>query len=135
MATEILVNDGGAPARILPIVAGEAITAGDALSVDTSGEVVKADTDLATGHVEYCVGFALTDTTSGSICDVISGKGVILNINCADVTAGKGLRVSNTAGRLEAVTGTLLDVIGHPCAVSLEDTGAAGLHKCVIISG
>ena len=36
MATEILVNDGGAPARILPFNAGEAITAGDALSIDTS---------------------------------------------------------------------------------------------------
>ena len=28
MATEILVNDGGAPARILPFIAGAAIDAG-----------------------------------------------------------------------------------------------------------
>jgi len=128
MATEILVNDGGAPARILPIVAGEAITAGDALSVDTSGEVVKADTDLATGHVEYCVGFALTDTTSGSICDVISGKGVILNINCADVVAGIALMMGTTDGRLLAAD----NAAGSPKAqaVCLEDTSAAGLHKC-----
>ena len=42
MASEILVNDGGAPARILPFEAGENITAGDVLSIDTSGKVVKA---------------------------------------------------------------------------------------------
>ena len=130
MATEILVNDGGAPARILPFNAGEAITAGDALSIDTSGEVVKADTDLAAGHIEYMVGIALTDTASGEVCNVVSGKGVICNVNCADVTAGKGLKVGGTAGRLAAST-----VLGHTCAVSLEDTGAAGLHRTLIIGG
>ena len=40
MATEILLNDGGAPARILPFVAGEDVTAGNALTVNTSGEVM-----------------------------------------------------------------------------------------------
>ena len=33
MATEILVNDGGAPARIMPFVTDEAITAGDAVQL------------------------------------------------------------------------------------------------------
>ncbi len=37
MATEILVNDGGAPARIIPFVAVEAITAGDALGLTAEG--------------------------------------------------------------------------------------------------
>ena len=130
MATEILVNDGGAPARILPFNAGEAITAGDALSIDTSGEVVKADTDRAAGHIEYMVGIALTDTASGEVCNVVSGKGVICNVNCADVTAGKGLKVGGTAGQLAAAT-----VLGTTCAVALEDTGAAGLHKTLVIGG
>ena len=29
MATEIIVNDGGAPARILPFIANDTIAAGD----------------------------------------------------------------------------------------------------------
>ena len=130
MASEILVNDGGAPARILPFEAGENITAGDALSIDTSGNVVKADTDLAAGHIEYMVGVALVTTTSGEICSVITGKGVIVRCNTTDVTAGKALKVGSTAGRLTATT-----VLGHTCAVCLEDTGAAGLHKCLVIGG
>ena len=40
MATEILVNDGGAPARILPFTAGSTVTAGYAVyNGDTDGEV------------------------------------------------------------------------------------------------
>ena len=39
MATEILVNDGGAPARILPFTAGGTVAAGDALQMDTNTEI------------------------------------------------------------------------------------------------
>ena len=39
MATEILINDGGAPARILPYEAAEAITAGSACTVDANGKL------------------------------------------------------------------------------------------------
>jgi hypothetical protein len=39
MATEVLVNDGGAPARIIPYIAGSTISAGDPLQIATDGEV------------------------------------------------------------------------------------------------
>ena len=130
MATEILLNDGGAPARILPFEAAEAISAGDVLSINTSGKVVKADTSLSAGHIEYMIGISLTDTASGEVCNVVSGKGIICNVNCADVTAGKALKVGSTAGQLAANT-----LLGDTCAVSLEDTGAAGLHRCIVIGG
>ena len=130
MATEILLNDGGAPARILPFEAAEAISAGDVLSINTSGKVVQADTSLSAGHIEYMIGISLTDTASGEVCNVVSGKGVICNVNCADVTAGKALKVGSTAGQLAANT-----LLGDTCAVSLEDTGAAGLHRCIVIGG
>jgi hypothetical protein len=39
MATEILVNDGGAPARILPYLAGEAITAGQAVMSSAAADL------------------------------------------------------------------------------------------------
>jgi len=132
MATEILLNDGGAPARILPFTAGEAITAGDALAVGNDGEIIQAHTGHShgAGHIEYMIGVALTSAASGEPCNVVSGKGIIVNCNVEDITEGKGLKVGGTAGRLAAST-----TFGHTCAVCLEDTGAAGLHKIMIIGG
>ena len=116
MADEILINDGGAPARILPFSAGGAITAGDILSIDSSGDVVPADTDLAAGHIEYMVGVSLTDAAAGDDVNVVSGKGIV---------------VRATAGQLAAST-----VLGHTCAVTLESTAAgAGIYKVLIIGG
>ena len=39
MATEVLVNDGGAPARIIPLTAGATISGGHILDMQTDGEV------------------------------------------------------------------------------------------------
>tara|TARA_R110000824_G_scaffold100285_1_gene238499 strand:- start:7109 stop:7510 length:402 start_codon:yes stop_codon:yes gene_type:complete len=133
MATEILINDGGAPARILPFIAGEAIAAGDALAVGNDGEIIQAQTTHAhgAGHIEYMIGVALTSAASGEPCNVVSGKGIIVNCNVEDVTEGKGLKVgTTTAGRLAPSI-----VLGHTCAVCLEDTGTVGLHKIMIIGG
>lgn len=46
MATEILVNDGGAPARIIPIACSEAVTAGDVMELHTDGLVRPSVNDL-----------------------------------------------------------------------------------------
>ena len=62
MATEILVNDGGAPARIIPFTAGSAITAGYALQMGADAEV---DTIAAADNV-MPVGVAFTDAASGN---------------------------------------------------------------------
>mgnify|MGYP003631832067 CR=1 FL=1 len=60
MATEILVNDGGAPARILPYTAAVALNAGQAVMASTTVayEVVLADTAVGLS----VLGFALTNT-------------------------------------------------------------------------
>ena len=85
MATEILVNDGGAPARILPFTASGAATLSGgrlvAINDVTNGQIGLAATGAANG-----IGFLFTDTTSGQNCSVITGKGVILNVsvNAAD---------------------------------------------------
>ena len=42
----ILVNDGGAPARILNFEAAEAINAGDALEFNSSAKLIAADTNI-----------------------------------------------------------------------------------------
>ena len=94
MATEILINDGGAPARILPYVTAEAITAGDACSLDTNGLLQKADSDDTNFDFAY-VGVALTDAASGAVASVVTGVGVILNINCDDLGAGVALMMGS----------------------------------------
>jgi hypothetical protein len=138
MATEILVNDGGAPCRILPIIAGEALTAGDAIALlhVASGDctAVLADSSEAT-NLSFA-GVALTDAASGAVANIVTGRGVVCRINCTDVNGGIMVAVGNTGGQLEVFSdGT--DLTDHPVAITMEDGalagGGAGLIKCLII--
>ena len=142
MATEILVNDGGAPARIMPFEAAEAITAGDALQL-----IHVANADCTVGQAEsgdtsgMFIGVALTDAASGAICNVVTGRGVICRINCDDVNGGLPLMPHASTGGLliayvAAASGSNKGFDGTPCAVTLEDGAggvAAGLVKCMIL--
>jgi len=130
MATEILLNDGGAPARILPFTAGGTVTAGNLLIVNSAGEVVNADSGT-TGYDFAGIGFALTTVTSGNIASVITGHGVVLNINAKDVGPGVALMMGTTAG--EMLTADNGDGSPMTQAVCLEDTSAAGLHRCITV--
>jgi len=134
MATEILVNDGGAPARILPFTmkASTTCSAGDALSFHSDGTVVPADTALGVAGGEAFAGVALTDAAADAIVNVISGSGIVVMANCADLAAGEGVELSGTAGRLGAYTGTY-PASGQPLAVTLENNAAAGLTKCLLL--
>ena len=92
MATEILVNDGGAPARIIPFTAGSAITAGYALQMGADAEV---DTIAGADNV-MPIGVAMVDATSGNTVSVITGKGIILNMYCSG-TIGRADNVATLA--------------------------------------
>jgi len=126
MATEILLNDGGAPARILPFVAAEDLTAGYAIAVNSSGEAKLADADDSEFAV---IGYALTTITSGNIVSVISGHGVVLNVYCADVAAGVGMMLGTTDGQL--ITATNAAAKPNCQATTLENNSAAGLTKVI----
>ncbi len=126
MATEILLNDGGAPARILPFVAAEDVTAGYAIAINSSGEAKLADSDDSEFAV---IGYALTTITSGNIVSVISGHGVILNVYCADVAAGVGMMLGTTDGQL--ITATNAAAKPNCQATTLENNSAAGLTKVI----
>ena len=81
MATEILVNDGGAPARILPFFASGGISGGMAVDVvdgtgTPDGWVIKA---AAHGAAAATIGYALTDVSSGETASIITGKGIVIN--------------------------------------------------------
>jgi hypothetical protein len=80
MATEILVNDGGAPARILPFTAEAAISAGEAVTAGAAdgGVILATQANLAP------LGYALTDAAADAPVSVITGKGVILSAMLTD---------------------------------------------------
>jgi len=129
MATEILINDGGAPSRILPFVASEDISAGEVLKAGTTG----GECSLATVTTAPILGVALTDAGSGSTCNVISGRGIIVNIQCTDEAAGANLMVDGTAGQLDLwVDSATAGLTNQVVACTLENNSAAGLTKCML---
>jgi len=126
MATEILINDGGAPSRILPFVANADISAGEVVKASsTAGRV-----DLATVATAPVLGVSLTDAASGSMCNVISGRGIIVNIYVTDEAAGVNLMVDGTAGQLDEWSASPLS--NQVVACTLENNDGAGLTKCML---
>ena len=130
MAKEILVNDGGAPARIIPMVCNEAISAGEALKMHTDGYVM-----LATALQEI-IGFALTDAVALGTVNVVSGSGVVLNVITDVVVVGNELSVDEAKnGFLKPKTaysgGTQSDEI---VAIALETNATtATLTKVMVV--
>ena len=112
MATEILVNDGGAPARILPFTAGADLSGGHAVIMSGDGFVDPAG----------------AAATSGNNCSIITGKGVVLNAYVSGTAASGALLQVEAAGDLKA--GTTADA---GVAVMLgNDTGGAAALRPVL---
>jgi|TARA_Y100000296_G_C5122538_1_gene231167 hypothetical protein len=125
MATEILVNDGGAPARILPFTAGSTVTAGYAVYMGSDGEV---DHIAVSGSLP--LGYAFTAATSGNICNVITGHGVMLNVFCSGanitVNGSAGTNTLGTSTQDGALTLTPNTADGHANTVALAlESGSA----------
>ena len=120
MAKEVLVNDGGAPARILPFEAGEAISAGEPVQVHTDGTVIDTTANF------MMTGIALTDAASGAVCNVVTGSGVIVRALC-DQDASPGDYLNVAAGSLlgTANANTHDNADSHPVGVCLEQGDAA----------
>ena len=126
VTTSVLANDGGAPARIINFEAHEAITAGTACEVLSTGKVQMCD-----GANELVAGWALTDAASGGQCSLITGSGIILYVHVdgtTDVTVGDNLVLAaSSGGALSKSANTDGD---SAVAVALEDataTAAANL--------
>jgi len=129
MATEVLVNDGGAPARIIPYIAGSTIAAGDPLQIATDGEVDACFTTSGS-----MLGVALTAATSGNIANVITGRGVVLNAKCSGSAAGDNIApgVTLTPDARGFLVSGLNTAMGPPRGVAIAlGTGSAtaGLLK------
>ena len=127
----ILVNDGGAPARILNFTAAEAISAGEALKIDTAGKLA-----LSTDNNAPIAGVALIDAAAADQCSAVTGSGVMLYMICKnDVNVGDALMTDSTAGQLvlcaEDGSGNLTNIA---VAYALEDAPAAGgLTKVLVM--
>ena len=113
VTNSVLVNDGGAPARIINLEAAEAITAGMCLEVNSSGKLKGADTDN-----QLVAGFALVDAASGDLCSMITGSGCVLYAHVdgtTDVDAGIGLMVGEDGALMKRT-----NVDSTPVAIALE---------------
>ena len=130
MATEILLNDGGAPARILPFTANGAITGGYVVEPGTTA----GDVEVAAEASVINCGVALVDAADNGPANIISGHGVILNVMCTGtVTAGDLLVDSSTAGVLATGTATDIAAAGTDVAIAIAAQGdTLGLVKCIM---
>ena len=130
MATEILVNDGGAPARILPFVARTALAAGMPVMVQAGTLQVEAtDANFAMSGISLT-----TVAAAGDMCNVISGSGVIVNVLCENGTAiGDYMKVGleMLANIVNTTTATDNDYV----AIALEGsaTGGTALTKVLLV--
>tara|TARA_R100001126_G_scaffold92578_1_gene62515 strand:- start:68 stop:496 length:429 start_codon:yes stop_codon:yes gene_type:complete len=105
MATEILVNDGGAPSRIMNLgLANAALEAGLVVDINSSGKIIAAADDQTGGTSKAqaaALGVLLVDAVAGAPTSIITGKGIVCNVqSVAGLTVGEELVVDD-AGKLE----------------------------------
>ena len=95
MATEILVNDGGAPARIMNLGnANAAIEAGMFVAINSSGKIIAAtdDQEASSSGEKVSLGVLLVDAVAGAPTSIITGKGIVCNVQAAEsITVGQEL--------------------------------------------
>ena len=102
MAPNILVNDGGAPARIMKVAnAGADLDAGTIVEFDGTN-VVAATEDLPS--LLSAFGVLFVDATSGDPASVITGSGLIVFLKSTGTIAAGGALGHNAAGLAKAAT-------------------------------
>ena len=126
MATEVLVNDGGAPARIMNLaVAGADLTAGLVVDINASGKIIAAADDQTGGTSKaqaVALGVLLVDAADGDPTSIVTGKGIVCNVqSVAGLTVGEELVVDD-AGKLEHSANLETDRI---FAIALDSTFSA----------
>ena len=126
MATEVLVNDGGAPARIMNLaVAGADLTAGLVVDIDSNGKIIAAADDQTGGTNKAqaaALGVLLVDAADGDPTSIVTGKGIVCNVqSVAGLTVGEELVVDD-AGKLEHSGNIETDRI---FAIALDSTFSA----------
>jgi len=131
MATEILVNDGGAPARIMNLGnANAAIEAGMFVDINSSGKIIAAtdDQEAAGSGDKVALGVLLVDAVSGAPTSVITGKGIVCNVQAGEALATVGTEVTlDGSGKVEATADADNHrAVGITLAASFDGTDSSG---------
>ena len=130
MATEILVNDGGAPASIMNLApANAAIEAGMFVEINSSGKIIADADDQEAGSSgqKTSLGVLLADCVADGPTSIITGRGVVCHVQAAEaITCGHELTVDN-AGKVEPTADADTHrVVGKALAASFNGTDSGG---------
>ena len=132
MAPNILVNDGGAPARIMKLgLASATIDAGTMVSINGSGKL-HATLDALPGVELQILGVLFVDAVSGEPCSVITGSGIMVYLKVGSgstIAAGHGLS-HDAAGLATICTASDMRVA---IALEAEDATNTGYVKALLI--
>tara|TARA_Y100001951_G_scaffold78597_1_gene66168 strand:+ start:162 stop:557 length:396 start_codon:yes stop_codon:yes gene_type:complete len=120
MAPNILVNDGGAPARIMKLgLADAAIDAGTFVGIHTDG-TISASTLTSIPEASNAVGVLFVDAVSGEPASVMTGSGLMCFLKSTG-TIALGANLSHNGDGLAVDTTNETDGC---LAVALEAKGA-----------
>jgi hypothetical protein len=136
VTNSVLVNDGGAPARIINFEASEAMTAGTAMEITAAGKVAMA----VTGAVNPA-GFLLTDTANGDLASVVTGSGIVLHAHLdgtANIAIGDNLDIDASEGgalsKGNPDGGTVVAIALEVCTTTAAANLTAGaLFKVLVV--
>ena len=126
----ILVNDGGAPCRIMKLGdAGADLDAGTIVEFNSSGAIVAAAEDLPS-YLNAVVGVLFVDATSGDPASVITGKGAVVFLKATGTIAASDALGHDAAGLAKACT-----TADERFALALEAKGAThtGFVKALLL--
>ena len=126
----ILVNDGGAPARIIKVGNAAAdIDAGTLVGLTASGTVVAENVALPANSES--IGVLFVDATSGDPASVLTGSGIICFLKASGAAIARGDPLSHDASGLAK----LAIIADDECvAVALEAKSAThtGFVKAIL---
>jgi hypothetical protein len=105
-------------AEFQPMIAAEAITKGQAVAYNAAGQAVLADASAAgTAKVE---GVATTGAAAGDAFDAIF-RGRLAGYDLSGLDAGESVYLSDTAGALGDVAGTVSVAVGRVVVMTDPD--------------
>lgn len=98
-------------ARLIPMIAAEAIDEGEGVYQNASGQAALSDASAA-GTVGTFVGVATSSVPAGRAVDVLY-HGRLVGYDLSGMDPGDAVYVSDTAGALSDTAGTVSKIVGH----------------------
>ena len=100
-------------ATVKTYIAGATITKGQVVAMDTDGTIDPADGSAGGGYLyQQVVGVALVGGGAGQSIDVVS-VGEVYGFTVSGMDSGDIVYVSDTAGSLSTVAGTVTVIVGR----------------------